>query len=146
VGREHAWFARRTVAVAELAEQHVWADAGAFKSDSLLGRALLTAGNVRPRKLTPVPMTGAVPLEMARANLGITVMPRWAVEPAFAAGDLRAVRFGARGLWLRWSVATRAEVPEPSLAAFLEALRRHHPRAPEGAARQSRSRSNRTGP
>jgi len=128
VGRGHPWFGRRQIDPRAFADQHVWLDEGAVLPESPLGRALAEAGDVRPRKLTRVPMTGGVPLEMARANLGLTVLPRWTVEPALAAGDLRAVRIGA-GLWLEWSVATRAETPEPPLAAVLDALRVHHPRA-----------------
>lgn len=128
VGAGHPWFRRQRVDIAEIAEQHVWADDQAFRADSLLGRALAAAGGLCPRKLTVVPMTGTVPLEVARANLGITILPRWVVEPALGGGELHAVRFGRRGLWLPWSVATRAEEPEPALAAFLETLRRHHPR------------------
>jgi LysR family transcriptional regulator for metE and metH len=74
-------------------------------------------------------MTAGVPVEMARANLGITVVPRWTVEPALGQGDLHAVRMGRRGLWHQWAMVTRAEAPSPSLARFLAALKTHHPRA-----------------
>jgi LysR family transcriptional regulator for metE and metH len=129
VGREHPWFKLRQVDAREFADQHVWVDDGALKRDTPLGLALAAAGNITPRKVTVIPMTGGIAMEMARGNLGITVMPRWVAEPALTEGALRAVRVGARGLWLDWSVATRAEEPEPALGAFLEALHAHHPRA-----------------
>jgi hypothetical protein len=57
---------------------------------------------------------------------------------ALATGDLRAVRLGPGGLWLEWALATRAETPEPALAAFLDALRAHHPRAHASRTRTAR--------
>jgi LysR family transcriptional regulator, regulator for metE and metH len=129
VGRGHAWFGRKSVPVRALAEQHVWADEGAFRRDSALGKALAREGEVAPRKVTLVPMSGIVAIEMARENLGITVMPRWAVEALVAEGDLSAVRIGSRGVWLDWAVAVRNEELEPAHAGFVRALAEHHPRA-----------------
>lgn len=129
VGQGHPWFGRRTMPVRALADEHMWVDQGAFQPGTPLGQALAEAGNLLPRKVTWVPMNGAVQLEMARANLGITVVPRWTVEPALGGGDLHVVRLGRRGVWLDWSVATRAEAPAASLAGFLDALSAHHPRA-----------------
>ncbi|WNG38224.1 LysR family transcriptional regulator [Archangium violaceum] len=145
VGREHPWFGLREVHAREFAGQHLWVDDGALRSDTLLGRALAEAGNVTPRKVTRIPMTGGVAMEMARGNLGITVMPRWAAEPSLAEGDLWAVRVGAKGLWLEWSVATRAEDPEPALAAFLDLLRTHHPRSRTDAPRARGTRGHARG-
>jgi LysR family transcriptional regulator, regulator for metE and metH len=138
VGSGHAWFARRHVALSAFAEQHVWADDGLFQRSSALGKALAEASAALPRKVTLVPMTGIVPIEMARANLGITVMPRWAIEPLLGGGDLHAVRIGPRGVWLDWAAATRNEAPEPSLAAFLHTLSARHPRVgrPDDRARK----------
>jgi hypothetical protein len=42
------------------------------------------------------------------------------------------------GLWLKWSLATRAEPPEPALRSFLDTLRAHHPRASTYAKRGNR--------
>ncbi|WP_426745450.1 LysR family transcriptional regulator [Myxococcus faecalis] len=129
VGREHAWATsrRKEVEVRALAEEHVWVDEGALAAHTPLGRALAKAGNLSPRKATLIPMTGGVALEMVRANLGVTVLPQWAVAPWLSEGGLHAVRVGPRGLWLDWAVATRAGEREPALSAFVDALRAHHP-------------------
>jgi LysR family transcriptional regulator, regulator for metE and metH len=129
VGRAHPWYGRKSVPVRALADQHFWADEGAFRRDSALGKVLAREGEVAPRKITLVPMSGIVPIEMARENLGITLMPRWAVEALLAEGDVGAVRIGPRGVWLDWAVAVRNEEPEPAHAGFLRALAEHHPRA-----------------
>lgn len=140
VGQEHPWFGRSMVPVRALRDEHVWVDDGAFRRGTPLARALVEAGDVTPRKVTCVPISAGAAIEVARANLGITVVPRWAVEPALAGGDLHVVRLGARGVWLNWSAATRAERPDPPLAAFLEALKTHHPRARPGPSRAATKR------
>lgn len=127
VGREHPWFGRRRIPVTAFADQHVWADADAFRGDTSIARAFATAG-VQPRKVTIVPIDGPVGLEMARANLGVTILPRWSTEPATADGSLHAVSIGDR-LWLEWGLATRAEPADAPLVAFLATVRAHHPRA-----------------
>jgi LysR family transcriptional regulator for metE and metH len=128
VGPRHPWFGKRRVEPTAFAEQHLLADAGTLHHTAALGRALIAAGNVTPRKVTLVLMSGTVAIDMVRANLGITLLPRWTVETL---GDrqLGMVRVGARGLWLRWALAVRAEEQEEVLRAFLAAIRLRHPRA-----------------
>ncbi|TQF17272.1 LysR family transcriptional regulator [Myxococcus llanfairpwllgwyngyllgogerychwyrndrobwllllantysiliogogogochensis] len=129
VGREHPWASsrQRQIDVRTFADQHLWLDEGALRADAPLGRALAKAGGLSPRKVTLIPMTGGLPVEMVRANLGVTVLPRWAVAPQLDDGGLRAFRIGPRGLWLDWAVATRDGETEPALTAFVAALRAHHP-------------------
>ncbi len=137
VGRAHPWFGRKYIEPRALAEQHLFVDQGALKRDAALGKVLLRAG-VAPRRVTTVPMTGTVPIDMARGNLGVTVMPRWSIEPLLG-DDLSAVSVGQRGLWFDWFVATRDEEPSTALAALLHALSRHQPHpgnpAPASSAR-----------
>jgi LysR family transcriptional regulator for metE and metH len=128
VGREHPWFSLRSVSVRAFAEQHLFTDEGALRPDAPLGQSFDRA-NVRPKKITLLPALGGASLEMARANLGVGIMARWILEPALRGGELSAVRIGARGLHLAWSVATRKEQPEPPVARFVSLLREYHPRA-----------------
>lgn len=140
VGRDHPWAGRRRrVPFAAFADEHVWSDADAFKRDTALARAFAAAGDVQPRKVSIVPVDGPVALEMARANLGITILPRWSVEPVLQ-GSLHPVSLGDAGIWLDWSIATRAEPVSAPLAAFLDVLRAHHPRARRRASTRSSPR------
>jgi LysR family transcriptional regulator for metE and metH len=59
-----------------------------------------------PAKLSRVPLTEAI-LELVRANLGISVLARWAVAPQIASGELVAVPLDAPGARRRWSAARR---------------------------------------
>ncbi|NUP08939.1 MAG: LysR family transcriptional regulator [Polyangiaceae bacterium] len=127
VGRRHPWFGERRIGAAAFAGEHVIADTGTLRPAGPFGRAMLEAG-VAPRKVTLVPMAGSVSIDMTRANLGVTLLPRWTFE-SLRDAQVAAVRIGGRGLWLRWALATRAEEPEPALTAFLAAVRLGHPRA-----------------
>lgn len=128
VGRRHPWFGRHRVEAAAFGAEHLLTDGGALDRSAPLGRALFEAGEVAPRKVTLLPMTGSVAIDLARANLGVTVMPRWAVAPVLGSG-LAAVRVGRGGLWLDWAVATRDEPPDRALHSFVETLRAFHPLA-----------------
>jgi LysR family transcriptional regulator, regulator for metE and metH len=127
VGRKHPWFGRRRVDAAGFASEHVITDSGILRPTSVFARALAEAG-VAPRKVTLVPPAGSVAVDMARASLGVTLLPLWTFE-SLRDANVAAVRVGRRGLWLKWSLATRAEESDGALGAFLRAVRAGHPRA-----------------
>ena len=57
-------------------------------------------------------MTEAI-LELVKAGLGVSVMARWAIEPAIKAGAVRAVRISRRGVFRPWSAAWLRDRVEP---------------------------------
>lgn len=61
----------------------------------------LHAARVRPRRFSQVVLTEAI-IEMVRAGLGVSAMPRWMVAHA----GLPMLRFTKRGLPRKWSAAT----------------------------------------
>jgi LysR family transcriptional regulator for metE and metH len=122
VSRRHPWARARRVPVRAFANEQVFCDAGALTKQAPLGHLLANA-KVSPRKVSLVPANGNVALELVRANLGVTVMPRWTVTPVVDQDELSLVRVGARGLWLRWSAITRSEPASPALATFLGILK-----------------------
>lgn len=126
VSRRHPWAKRAWVPAEAFASEHLFADARALDPKEPLGAALLAAGRSTPRKLTQLPMTGGVALDLVRANLGVTLLPRWTVS-----GQLRpslvTVRVQRRGLWLDWQLTTRREPERPELQTFLAIMRAEHP-------------------
>ena len=128
VSSDHPFAERASVEPRALANEHLWIDAGALRPTTVFGRALAKGGGITPRKVTLTPNGSLVAVEMARANLGITVLPRWAATRALEHRDLATVRLGKRGLWCEWSLAMRDETVEPALQAFADALTRMHPR------------------
>ncbi|HYI11233.1 MAG TPA: LysR family transcriptional regulator [Thermoanaerobaculia bacterium] len=90
--------------------------------ESYFARTLLRDG-VRPRKVSQVQLTEAI-VELVRAGVGVSAVPRWTVARELARGDLAAVRFSKKGLWRKWSAATlrSADTPAP-IAALIELIR-----------------------
>jgi LysR family transcriptional regulator for metE and metH len=75
-------------------------------------RYLLTPAGVEPGRVSQVPLTEAI-LELIKADQGIGVMARWAIEPAIRSGAVRALRFGRRGVFRPWRAATLRNRVEP---------------------------------
>jgi LysR family transcriptional regulator for metE and metH len=78
----------------------------------------LRAGGIRPRRFTTVTLTEAI-VELVRAGLGVSAVPRWTVERAGVA----TVRYTRKGLWRRWNAATlKGEIAEP-IETLIELIR-----------------------
>ncbi len=60
-----------------------------------------------PRVVTVVPQASAI-TELVAAGAGVSILSRWAVDPAISTGRVVAVRCGLNGLPLPWSVVMRA--------------------------------------
>ena len=133
VRRGHTWTTRPSVDVSALADVHLFTDAGALERSAPLGRALASA-QVTPRKTTFVPLVGTVALDLVRAGPGVTVMPHWTVAPVLRSNGLAAVRVGARGLWLEWSLATRNEALDRPVRALVNVIELNHTHRQHGAA------------
>jgi LysR family transcriptional regulator, regulator for metE and metH len=118
VGARHAWARRRTLDVADLEGAHLVTDRAALEHDAPLGRALAVEG-ARPR-VSHVPTNGTAVLELVRAGVGVGVLPRWL---AGGTRGIRLVRLGRRGLWLDWSLASRAEPLAPPIETLAGCIR-----------------------
>ena len=66
-----------------------------------------TPAGVEPARVSQVPLTEAI-LELVKAGLGVSVMARWAIEPAIKTGAVRAVRIGRRGVFRGWPAVIAA--------------------------------------
>jgi LysR family transcriptional regulator for metE and metH len=104
VSARHRLANRQQIPVSALAEEPYWGAPESFARGTPLGNALEAAG-VSLTRVTVLPHASGAPVEMLRANLGVTVCRRWFVAPDLARGEVVALRIG-RGLWLDWSVAT----------------------------------------
>jgi LysR family transcriptional regulator for metE and metH len=62
--------------------------------------------------VSQVPLTEAI-LELVKAGLGVSVMARWAIEPALKSGAVRAVRITRRGVYRAWTAVTLKDRVEP---------------------------------
>ena len=90
-----------------------------------LVREVLEPAGVVPERTTRIQLTEAI-LELVAADLGVTVLSRWAVAPRLRAGTLVAVRLTERGFPRKWYVATRTDDPAPAYQLdLIELLRRN---------------------
>jgi DNA-binding transcriptional LysR family regulator len=56
-------------------------------------------------------------IEMAKAGLGVGVLPRWSAQSAISAGAVVALSITPRGVGRQWSAATLRARPEPECVA-----------------------------
>jgi len=87
--------------------------------ESYVFQTLLTPAHIVPRALHQVQLTEAI-VELVRANLGVTVLARWAMEPYLAGGSLVGRPLTARGFYRHWSaVVPRGLAQVPYVLEFL---------------------------
>jgi LysR family transcriptional regulator, regulator for metE and metH len=124
VSPEHRLAARKHVPPTELAAEHLVIYSSS-RHDSFTFRRVLEPAAVEPARVTHLMLTEAI-LEMVKANLGVTVIAKWSVQPALESGAVRAISIGAKGVFRQWSAATVAGAAEPRhLSEFIQLLSAH---------------------
>lgn len=119
---DHPLASRHHVTASDLRTEHLILYAAAPTGVSV-AREFFIAEGVAPRRVSGVPLTEAI-VEMVKAELGVTILSRWAVQPHVDAGSLATVRLGAEGRYRRWRAALLHEHLPPYLAHFVELLSR----------------------
>jgi LysR family transcriptional regulator for metE and metH len=111
VAPSHPFAKRGHVEAEDFADEHLIIYT-ADRSDSYTFRRILSPAGVEPARVSQVPLTEAI-LELVKAGLGVSVMARWAIEPAIKAGAVRAVRISRRGVFRPWSAVSLRDRVEP---------------------------------
>jgi LysR family transcriptional regulator for metE and metH len=92
------------------------------EADVPLFQELLLPAGVRPMRQSRVELTEAI-VEMVKANLGISVLARWAVARQLSGASLKAVPLTRRGFHRTWKAATLRAGRHPRyVGAFVELL------------------------
>ena len=121
VAPDHPFASRPFVRPEDFAGQRLLLYSGSA-DDSFTVQQILRPAGVEPERLSFVMLTEAI-LEMVKADLGISVMQTWSVEPAIRSGEVRAIPITANGIRRRWSAVTlRAAPTAPHVEAFIELL------------------------
>ena len=108
---EHPFARRAFIDPVDFAREHVILY-NMDRRDSFIFAHILTPAGVEPARVSEVMLTEAI-LELVKAGMGVSVMARWAVDPAARAGLVRTVRITRRGILRTWSAARLRERPEP---------------------------------
>ena len=104
---------------------------------NLVFRDVLIPAGVRPKRVTHIQLTEAI-VEMVKAGLAVSVLPRWSVAPQLERGELVARPLTRGGRFRSWSAAYRSRSPKAPLLAFVDLLARHP--LPLGSTKQQRRR------
>ncbi len=85
-------------------------------------RQILTPAGITPKKVSKVKLTEAI-VEMVRANLGITVMAKWAVAPYLKSGNLSITPVADNLLERTWYALTMKDRNQLGFVkAFIDSL------------------------
>lgn len=92
--------------------------------ESLFFSEHLAPAGIRPKRFTGVMLTEAI-VEMVKAGLGVTVLPRWTAARLLGSnGALRGTRISRRGVSIRWYSVTRKKRDNAlALAALIKEIR-----------------------
>ena len=111
VAPSHPFARRASIQAEDFADEHLIIYS-ADPQDSYTFLRILRPAHVQPARVSQVPLTEAI-LELVKAGLGVSVMARWAIEPAIKAGAVKAVRIGKRGVFRSWTAVTLRDRVEP---------------------------------
>src|SRR4051794_39710985 len=112
---------RRWLSARDLAAEHLLIYSSAPQESFVLRRILAPAGLV-PSRVSFIMLTEAM-IELARAGVGVGVLPRWSAHRAIANGTVAALSIGRRGVRRQWTAATLKAQAEPAyLRAFVDLI------------------------
>jgi LysR family transcriptional regulator for metE and metH len=115
---EHRFATRRWISPRELATEHLLLYSSSPDESFVLKRVLGPTG-LAPTRLSFIMLTEAM-IEMARAGLGVAVLPRWSAQQAIATRSVVPVSLTRRGIRRHWTAATlKAHTLPPWLDDFI---------------------------
>jgi LysR family transcriptional regulator for metE and metH len=122
----HPWAARGSVTPAELVSEQLYLYSRSI-DDSFIVQKVLRPAGVALQRVTYLQLTEGI-LEMVKAGMGASVLPRWSIVNVIASGEIKAVRITRQGVFRKWFAATLRDVPAtPFLEEFLRLLVKQGP-------------------
>jgi LysR family transcriptional regulator for metE and metH len=90
--------------------------------ESFVLKRLLAPAGLTPARVSFIMLTEAM-VELARAGVGVGVLPRWSAHRAIANGAVAALSIGRKGVHRPWVAATLKASREPAhLVAFIDLI------------------------
>jgi LysR family transcriptional regulator, regulator for metE and metH len=121
VSRQHPWASKAWISPRQLATEHLLLYSSSPEESFVLRRVLAPAG-VSPARLSFIMLTEAM-IEMAKAGLGVAVLPRWSAQPALLNRSVAALSITRRGIRRNWTAATlKAQADPVWLVDFIELI------------------------
>jgi LysR family transcriptional regulator for metE and metH len=128
VHRGHAWAARSFVTPDALAVEPLYLYSRSLADNFVVKHVMRPAG-LDLQRVTYLQLTEGI-LEMIKAGLGSSVLPKWSIANAVAAGDVKAVRITKPGVYRTWyAVALNGAPASPFMDDFIRLLIKQGPAA-----------------
>ncbi|HSP17131.1 MAG TPA: LysR family transcriptional regulator [Thermoanaerobaculia bacterium] len=125
VGPDHRFAKQEYVKTTELAEETMLTYS-TLKGNYVYERLMRPAG-LEPKRHIQVQLTEAM-IELAKANIGVTVLAQWAVGPFLESGAVIGVPLTRRGFSRNWKAAHAAARPLPVyVKAFTKMVASYQP-------------------
>jgi LysR family transcriptional regulator, regulator for metE and metH len=88
---------------------------------------VLRPAGVEPRQATYLQLTEGI-VEMVKAGLGASVLPKWSIATALSSRGVKAIRITKAGVFRKWYAATLNDVAAtPFMEEFIRLLIRQGP-------------------
>jgi LysR family transcriptional regulator for metE and metH len=135
----HRWTTRPFVTAEELAAERLYLYSRSIDHSFIVQKVLRPAG-AEPCQATYLQLTEGI-IEMVKAGLGASVLPRWSIATALAAKGVKAVRITRAGVFRKWYAATLGDTAAtPIVEEFIRLLIKQGPGAKRPAAASVRPR------
>ena len=133
----HPWTARAFVTPEQLVGEQLYLYSRSI-DDSFIVQKVLRPEGIPLQRVTYLQLTEGI-LEMVKAGMGVSVLPKWSIVNVVASGEIRAVRITKNGVFRKWCAATLRNVePSPVLEEFVRLLIKQRPAAKKVVRRQPR--------
>jgi LysR family transcriptional regulator for metE and metH len=133
----HRWAAQPFVTPAELAAEPLYLYSRSIDRSFVVQKVMRPAG-IEPASVTYLQLTEGI-IEMVKAGMGASVLPRWLIANALAAREIKAVRITSDGVFRKWYAATLADMASlPFIEEFIRLLVKQGPAATRAVRRHPR--------
>lgn len=122
----HPWATQPFVTPQEIAREPLYLFSRSIDRSFVVRKVLRPAG-LEPSNIIHLQLPEGI-IEMVRAGLGATVLPRWSIAPALASREIRAVRITRDGVFRKWYAVTPSDVaPTPFMEEFIRLVMKQAP-------------------
>jgi LysR family transcriptional regulator for metE and metH len=131
---DHQWVGRAFVTPEELVTEQLYLYSRSI-DDSFIVQKVLRPAGIELRRVTYLQLTEGI-LEMIKAGMGASVLPRWSIVNVIASSEVKAIRITRSGVFRKWYAAMLTGIaPTPFMEEFIRLLIKHGPAAKKVARR-----------
>lgn len=131
----HEWARRAFITPEVLVTEQIYLYSRSIDDSFIVHKVLRPAG-IELRRVTYLQLTEGI-LEMIKAGMGASVLPKWSIVNAIASGDVAAIRITRSGVFRKWYAAMlNGAPPTPFMEDFIRLLIMQGPAAKKVARRR----------